>query len=929
MQADLPSHQFSEVQHIALQCLDRGGTVITANPRAARALLHRYSVEQQAAGQAAWKTPLVLDWESWLDTLWNQYLLQVPDAPLLLSSIQELSIWERIVSGLAAPEIIARLAADAWKLLSDHNAHRERSRPWQSGGADAQAFRTWAEVFERECRKQQYLTRSEVPSLLTSAIRASIIERPGEIALVGFDRILPSQQSLLSAIEETGCKVREIAPPPASRPPQCVEAADPRDEIRTVAWWTRRKLESNPAARLAVILQSIDQSRAEIERTFRSVLTPESSGIEETAAMPFEFSLGQPLSNVGIVKAALLLLRWLIEPISQSEVSWLLLSGFLSKKDEDIIGLAALDAQIRFRAMLPPQIPIEALTGYQPQGGALSAWRFLNRLKDLQQAAASASIARRSRSVAEWVEFSGTLLRKAAWPGGSSLDSLEFQARDRWERLKSDLAGLGFDSSRLTYARFVTVLDRYTRATIFSTESRDSPIQIMGPFESSGQSFDAIWFLGMDEQRWPPTAQPHPLLPRELQHRLGMPHSSLDQDWQLAAAATRRIAASASECVFSYVRQDETGDLRPSILLREVGDTASGFLASGELRRGLQVIDQPEQELLTEPSTTDDPPVPWPLEVEAGGADILKHQSACPFRAFAERRLGAKQLEIAERGLTARSRGSILHSVLERLWSKENPVELRLEGREDLFRAEASGRLHGILETHIANAFAKYTRDLSPWDLEYLHIERKRMHDLLSAWLREEMKRTPFTVLDIEKETRTEVNGLRLNLRVDRVDEVDEGRLIIDYKSGEVSSSMWEDDRPEEPQLLLYAVHGDVEDLRGLLFAQVRTGDLAFEGRVVNTTDLIASPSRGFPDSAKTPLTAEMLNGWAEGLGHLADEFIAGEASVSPKHYPKTCKFCPLPALCRVAETSARFDAAGQSGEIDDASPLPGAATGE
>jgi hypothetical protein len=72
-----------------------------------------------------------------------------------------------------------------------------------------------------------------------------------------------------------------------------------------------------------------------------------------------------------------------------------------------------------------------------------------------------------------------------------------------------------------------------------------------------------------------------------------------------------------------------------------------------------------------------------------------------------------------------------------------------------------------------------------------------------------------------------------------------------------------------------------------------------------------------------------MLNGWAEGLGHLADEFIAGEASVSPKHYPKTCKFCPLPALCRVAETSARFDVAEQSGETDDASPLPGAATGE
>ena len=67
-------------------------------------------------------------------------------------------------------------------------------------------------------------------------------------------------------------------------------------------------LEGNPAAHIAIVVQALDQVRGEIERTFRDILMPESVGIESNAAMPFEFSLGNPLAAIPLIRAALLTL---------------------------------------------------------------------------------------------------------------------------------------------------------------------------------------------------------------------------------------------------------------------------------------------------------------------------------------------------------------------------------------------------------------------------------------------------------------------------------------------------------------------------------------------------------------------------------------------------------------------------------------------
>ena len=55
------------------------------------------------------------------------------------------------------------------------------------------------------------------------------------------------------------------------------------------------------------------------------------------------------------------------------------------------------------------------------------------------------------------------------------------------------------------------------RETLFQAESPDTPIQILGPLESTGLTFDALWLLGLDDYNWPPAPQSNPLLPNRLQ----------------------------------------------------------------------------------------------------------------------------------------------------------------------------------------------------------------------------------------------------------------------------------------------------------------------------------------------------------------------------------------------------------------------------
>jgi RecB family exonuclease len=261
-----------------------------------------------------------------------------------------------------------------------------------------------------------------------------------------------------------------------------------------------------------------------------------------------------------------------------------------------------------------------------------------------------------------------------------------------------------------------------------------------------------------------------------------------------------------------------------------------------------------------------------------GGTRVLSDQSACPFRAFVHHRLRAQKLEQPVDGLDARDRGTLVHHLMARLWTLlKNSSSLQ----EDLSPAIEDAAAFAVKELGLEGRFAA--------------LERARMARIAREWLDQvERKRKDFEVVAVEKEIAFKVAGLEFKGRIDRMDRIDGGHVVIDYKTSRgMTPNHWKVPRPEDPQLPLYALNAGVS-LAAVAFGKVRPGEMRYMG--------FSSKEKLIPEVRKAQSWEPMLRGWKEEAESLGAAFAAGEARVDPKRELQTCRYCDLHTLCRVYE---------------------------
>jgi len=882
--------------------LRSGGIVVAASERAARAFVSAYHRARRAEGLSAWPSPAIYDWQTFLCTGWQNH--SSTDGRLLLDPLQEQSIWEQSIQATVASSgqhiatllegprnRMAALAMQAHQLLCAYAPQflREKARTgWQQ---DAENFSAWLATFEATCRTANLLSPArlalELIPLLDAAPTAS--SRP-PLLLAGFDRILPVQRRLF----DTWGKWQEVSTDAPAREVRYYRAADTPSELAACALWCKQELAANPNARLLVITQDLSENRGEIERAFLNFASSENS-----ASPLFEFSLGIPLSQVTLARGAHLLLRWLSSPskdssLAEDELDWLLSTEQIAANQDESIALQSHMRALRRRGLERPQWPLNAFLDLQIKHPLPSSWTA--RMTEAQRALADKT--RQPQSPLDWAELVPKLLDSAGWPGARPLSSIEFQALRRWRQAVESCAALGFDGRRIRWPEFLSILARTLDETLFAPESRDAPIQIAGPAESAGLTADAIWFMGASESAWPSAGASHPLLPPEVQREAAMPHATSQLDWELARAISLRLLRSAPQICFSYARQSEGVETRPSRLIAQLS------LAPQPMPAELTALAAPAP--LTLPFE-DSSRIPFPPGKVEGGASVLTHQSQCPFKAFANARLAAQSWRPAEPALTAAQRGSLLHAVLHSIWAGP-PLGIRtLQQLQSLTnRAE-------FVAAHVARALQQKLppglRDRMP--RRYLELEDLRLTRLITEWLNYESARIEFEVIETEAERPIQLAGLSFNLRLDRIDRlIDHSLLVIDYKTGAVTPQSWQLPRPNDVQLPLYAGFAidDEELLGGLVFAKVRSGDQSFTGHVGDANATLFSGLTASSSLVKNSLTAETLIDWRQYIDQLARDFLSGRAEVDPRDYPKTCENCGLETLCRIAENRALLD---------------------
>src|ERR1700722_14645114 len=194
--------------------LERGATVVTGNQRAARTLRRDFDRQRHAQGLEIWQPPAVLAWDTWTTKLWHQLLVNGNASLLLLNRTQEHAIWRVVweaddgLASLRSVDSLAEMAAEAWRLLCSYNGQGRLRRAAVS--ADTRAFQRWAQMFERTCRAEAFLTQAELEGTLLGAVEAGQIDRAqGGVVLVGFDALTPAQSGLVEALRETGVRIEE------------------------------------------------------------------------------------------------------------------------------------------------------------------------------------------------------------------------------------------------------------------------------------------------------------------------------------------------------------------------------------------------------------------------------------------------------------------------------------------------------------------------------------------------------------------------------------------------------------------------------------------------------------------------------------------------------------------------------------------------
>jgi len=874
-----------------------GGVVLAANERAARAAVAAFDVARRAEGRTAWLTPAIFAWDLWVRERWQE---RNDDGLVLLNMLQEQAIWMRVIArsragaGLLHHGRLAAAAQSAHRLLCGYTPNALKSSARTGWTGDSATFSEWLDSFELRCRREGLVSNSVIGlQLATHLLKEDASEgeegnRRPPLLLIGFDRLLETQRALLDAWGEWTLE-GSLEPAKSTR---FLAAQDDASEVEACVDWLRSKLGANPQARLIVVATGLQENRGRLERALMDARA------EDNVELDFEFSLGVPLAQVGLARSAVLLLRWLSEPISESELDWLLGSGYCAASAEEEVALAQAMRDARRSGHERPSWELDDFAGIGDPVEAehpLAAWT-----ARLQKARGHIRTGPSRQSPLEWVSVTERFLEDVGWPGFRPLSSVAFQARKRWEHVLEDCGSLGFEGAEMEWAEFVGTVAEAASSSIFATESTDAPVQITEPLESAGQLADGIWFLGANEDSWPGRGQPHPLLPIGLQRESDMPHASPQADWTLCQEATGRLISSADEVVFSYAKASAGTEARPSRLVAQRIGPAQKLMVERDATSPAGDRTETFRDLSM---------VPFSQTEMRGGAATLTRQSLCPFQAFAVTRLNAEDWEPATAGLNPKQRGQLLHAVLHKVWGGSarggisNLAELQSKNHQDL-----NAFVSRIVDSVMTESFDPSRRNALPdrFPKRYLQLERERLTELVSEWLRYELEREPFSVFRTEDKTEIMIAGLTMKLRLDRIDEVQGGgKLVIDYKTGEVGPKAWLGDRPDDVQLPLYATYAVQDELEGLVFARVRPGNTEFRGRVRNAVETLRRDLSGTAGLVKEPLTDAQLDEWRTRIERLGEDFVRGVAAVDPKEQGKTCKSCHLHTVCRIYENQA------------------------
>lgn len=839
-------------------------------------------------GERVWGSPDVLPADTWL-VRETEAAATGPAVPRLLSGAQDWLLWRQCAAEFTdSMELVARGAlAEALRHASELANEYLIPLPERAAHVAGSEGRLLYDV--RRAVAARHVAEG-VTTARSAARELGSVGRARAVEFAGYLQLPPYLAAIGAARAARGYATSVRGRSACERHARKITAADRTEELERIAAWCRERLQHNPAARTLIVLPGAAGLRERLAVLVRQSLDPQGwvEGAAERRDSLVAIEGGEALARAPLIAHALTALSILTRATPFESLSAWLCAPYWRRPDA--VARARIDAGLRQEAHLELDLAalLRSLAAGPSRGRAACAPGAAELAAQLT--AAAAHLQARSGTPREWAVRVRAALDALHWPGEAARTSAAQQTLQRFNELLNEFGELHVAVRTMRRDEALQILNELAARSFFRPASGDALVTVTPFLEDPIIGYAGIWIAGMDASAWPEPVQMNPFLPPAAQSAAGIPAASAEGRAAEARALMLSWRAACDELVFSVAAREDDLTLMPSPLLNDWADSpAAAAPAQLWLPARMRREDQLESLLdATAPAWPSAEPLPR-------GTRALELQSQCAFRAFGALRLGSELLAAPAPGVTQLERGVFLHGALETLWTQ-------LKDSQTLQNC-AGARVTEIIAASVAHAAR------GRWGNALSRAQRRecaRARQLLGEVCALERTRKPFRVRDVEFGASLRLAGARVDLRIDRVDVLEEGGLaILDYKSGAHQAMDWDGERLSHPQLVAYLVALDA-DVRALATVNVGVRDLGFHGIAVTAGLLPKLKGAGTPQHQGGDAWARSRQLWTERLTALMHDFQRGRAAVDPA--PGACRNCDVASLCRIADRALPED---------------------
>ncbi|MFW2533239.1 MULTISPECIES: PD-(D/E)XK nuclease family protein [unclassified Legionella] len=829
-----------------LTLMREGAIVITPNNRLSTELLNDFFAAVPLSIQ---DKPRCFPYRAFLLDTFKKIRHKNPHTnyPIVLTTQQLRHLWRQILSNhasLPVNEGLLKAVEEAWTRC--HLWQLDFHHPAFSYTAQTRQFQQWARQLQQELDKLDAITEDELATYLST--QQNILDAQ-PLIWACFDDYTPQQKALQKLFNAQGCQIYhyDLAPQPAIGY-QCIAQNDD-DEQQQLIHWIKGRL-AQGETHIAVVVPDLQIQSQGLQRLLQQQFPVEQ----------FNLSLGQALADYPLVAHALCWLHLDGKTITAQQARLLLHSPYLAYSQTEMLARAqCMEDSSSLR-----ELNIASST-------LIKDWHYT--APKLAKVLENITAYPEHASPQTWANAFKTRLAAMGFPGEYPLDSATYQCYQRFLIVFDEFKQLALITPSMNKEQALLTLNELLKSTIFQPKKAKAVIQVLGLLEASGCLFESLWVTGLTDQCLPQKARLSAFIPISLQRAYSMPHADPLRELQLAQKTLARLKNSSAHTVFSYSRLSKDQPNMPSPLLVDLETYYAPLIETVAQQSHLTSFNETYYLPLID------------NENIRGGTAILANQAKCPFRAFAAHRLHVRAAAEMSTGPDAMERGQLIHKIMELLWQT-------LQTQENLLSLD-EGQLNELIVNAITSAIEPLVKQRpSSFSTLIQDVELVRLKRLVHACLTWERQRPPFSVDALEQTFTINLAGIDFYVRVDRLDNVAENKKwVIDYKSSLPQSLPWKEDRPQEPQLLLYALLD--ETINALLFAQLKAGQLTCKGLSAETY-----PVPGIIALKKDENWVDYRQHWQSQLNDLAGEFSQGHCPPRPNN-GSVCQNCDYQSLCR------------------------------